>query len=347
MMLDADLTVVLTDFELDAAFTAAPGEVVALLGPNGAGKTTALRAIAGLEHLAAGRVMLNGRTLSGDGVHEPAEDRGIGVVFQDHLLFPHLSALDNVAFGLRAAGTGRAEARTVAGAWLERVGLAGSGSAAPGSLSGGQARRVALARALATAPRLVLLDEPLAAIDVAARTTIRHDLAGHLKDLRVPCVLVTHDPLEAAMLADRIVVLEAGRVVQEGTLAEITRRPRSPWSARLVGTNLYRGRSVAGGVRVGDVVLAATDSPVGEVFAAVPPQAVTLHRRRPEGSARNVWRGRVTSIESLGSRVRVAIDAAVPVIAEITPASLSDLDLAAAGAVWVSVKAAEVEVYPA
>lgn len=346
-MLDLDVTVTLDGFRLEATFGVDAGEVAALLGPNGAGKTTALRTVAGLQPIEAGFVRLADRTLSEPGRHAAPEDRSAGVVFQDYLLFPHLSALDNVAFGLRAAGVGRASARKTARDWLERVGMGGFESVRPRALSGGQAQRVALARALAVDPAVVLLDEPLAALDVEARTAIRHDLGEHLRALEVPCLMVTHDPIEAAILADRIVVLEGGRVVQQGSLPDITRRPRSPWSARLVGTNLYRGRSGPGGVLVGDQVLVATDAPDGEVFAAVPPHAVTLHRSRPESSARNVWPGTVTSIEPLGSRVRVAVEAPLPVVAEITPAALADLDLSGGGTVWAAVKAAEVEVYRA
>jgi molybdate transport system ATP-binding protein len=348
-MLDVDVVVQRGAFVLEAALGAAPGEIVAVVGPNGAGKTTLLRAVAGLTPIKRGSVRLSGRVLddTSAGVHVTPQRRRIGMVFQDHVLFPHLSALENVAFPPRAAGLARPAARRAAAAWLERTGAAHRSAAKPGALSGGEAQRVALARALVHEPDLVVLDEPLSALDVEARHSVRHDLASHLNALRVPCLVVTHDPLEAALLAHRLVVLEEGTVVQVGTLGELTRRPRSPWAARLVGTNLYRGTARDQQVAVGDVVLTAIDPPSGAVFAAIPPHAVTLHVTSPQGSARNVWTGTVASIAPLGSRVRVSVEGPLPIVAEITPDSLDRLHLAASPRVWVSVKATEVEVYPA
>jgi molybdate transport system ATP-binding protein len=348
-MLDVDVRVRRGGFVAEARFTADSSEVVALVGPNGAGKTTLLRAVAGLTAVEHGTVRLEGRVLEDTdiGVNVPAERRRIGMVFQDYVLFPHLTALENAAFPLRASGMGRQLARRSAMAWLERTGVAHRAAFRPNALSGGEQQRVALARALVHAPALLVLDEPLAALDVESRHQVRHDLAAHLTTLGVPCLLVTHDPLEAALLANRLVVLEDGKVVQDGSLAELTKRPRSSWAARLVGTNLYRGTARREEIAVGDVVLAAIDPPPGEVFASVPPHAVTVHLSRPEGSARNVWPGAVASIEPLGSRVRVAVEGPLPVVAEITPDSLERLHLARNPRVWVSVKATEVEVYPA
>jgi molybdate transport system ATP-binding protein len=348
-MLSVDVAVRRGDFVVEAALTAAAGEVVAIVGPNGAGKTTLLRAVAGLSPVERGRVSLSGRVLEDTttGSRVPPEHRRIGVVFQDYVLFPHLSALENVAFPLRATGVYRPAARRAATQWLERSGVGHRSGARPASLSGGEAQRVALARALVHEPDLLVLDEPLAALDVRSRHEVRHDLAGHLTDLAVPCLLVTHDPLEAALLADRLVVLEDGAVVQSGSLSELTSRPRSSWVARLVGTNLYRGWARGSEIIVGDAALTAIDPPSGPVFATVPPHAVTIHPDRPSGSARNVWPGRTSSVEPLGSRVRVSIEGIVPIVAEITPDSLQRLDLGRNPSVWVSVKATEVEVYPA
>ncbi|MFC4591440.1 ABC transporter ATP-binding protein [Sphaerisporangium corydalis] len=237
MTLRARLVVERAGFRLDVGFEVAPGEVVALLGPNGAGKTTALRALAGLTALTSGHIDLEGRAL-----HEiPAESRPIGMVFQDYLLFPHLSALDNVAFGPRCHGASKVEARRTASAWLERVGLSAHAGSRPRRLSGGQAQRVALARALAVGPRLLLLDEPLAALDAHTRLDVRSELRRHLAGFDGATVLVTHDPLDAMVLADRLVVIENGSIVQEGTSVEVARRPRTDYVARLVGLNLYRG----------------------------------------------------------------------------------------------------------
>src|SRR5437879_375683 len=200
---------------LDLEVAAHEGEVVAVLGPNGAGKTSLLRALAGLLPLTEGRITLDGMVLEDPGatIFVPPEQRRVGMVFQDYLLFPHLSVLENVAFGLRSRGVRRAPARRAAAAWLERLGLRSVGDARPGTLSGGQQQRVALARALATDPRLLLLDEPLSALDVSIRAEVRRDLRRHLREFPGVNLLVTHDPLEAIALADRLSVIETGRAV--------------------------------------------------------------------------------------------------------------------------------------
>jgi molybdate transport system ATP-binding protein len=348
--LDARLELTLGQLQLDVALAVASGELVVLLGPNGAGKTTLLRALAGLVPLDRGRVVLDGAVLedTADGTWVATERRPIGFVFQDYLLFPHLSALENVAFGLRARGLRRAEARRRAAAWLERVGLAGQAAARPRALSGGQAQRVALARAMVSDPRLLLLDEPLAALDATARSELRRDLRRHLASFDGTRLLVTHDPLEAVTLADRLVVLEGGRITQVGTPEQVSARPRSRYVAELVGVNLYRGRADGRSVRlVGGGTVVAADSNHGEVFAAVHPHAVALHRQPPEGTPRNVWAGTADTLDVVGDRVRVRVAGPVPIIAEVTPAAASELRLADGGPVWASVKATEVTVYPA
>ncbi|MEA3077584.1 MAG: molybdate transport system ATP-binding protein [Actinomycetota bacterium] len=335
---------------LDVSLSVESGTTVAVVGPNGAGKTTLLRALAGLEPVDDGSsVSLDGVVLDGT----PAERRPIGVVFQDYLLFPHLSALDNVAFGLRARGMRRAGARAEAAAWLGRVGLAEEMDMRPSQLSGGQAQRVAVARALAGSPRLLLLDEPLSALDATTRPALRRELRRHLAESTAARVLVTHDPVEAAGLADRLVVVEDGRVVQSGTPAEISQRPRSRYVADLVGVNLYRGRADGNErVSVGDgFSLVTTGAATGEVFAVVHPRAVTLHLSEPEGTARNSWPAVVAGVDHEGDRVRVTATAATStstsIVAEVTPAAVRELRLAEGSAVWVSVKATEVAVYPA
>jgi molybdate transport system ATP-binding protein len=348
--LEAGLGLTLGQLHLEVELAVGAGELVVLLGPNGAGKTTLLRALAGLVALDRGRVVLDGEVLedSGTGRHVPTERRPVGFVFQDHLLFPHLSALENVAFGLRARGVGRVEARRRAAAWLERVGLAGHAGSRPRALSGGQAQRVALARAMVTDPRLLLLDEPLAALDAASRSGVRRDLRRHLATFDGSRLLVTHDPLEAMALADRLVVLEAGRVTQTGTADEVRRRPRSRYVAELVGVNLFRGRAVGDAISLegGGTLIAAGDHH-GEVFAAVHPHAVAVHRRVPEGTPRNVLAGTADPIEVVGDRVRVRVAGPVPIVAEVTPGAAAELSLADGGPVWASVKATEVAVYPA
>jgi len=350
MSLEAGIGLRLGRLDLEVELAVGTGELVVLLGPNGAGKTTLLRALAGLVPLDRGRVTLDGAVLedTAAGAWVPTERRPVGFVFQDYLLFPHLSALENVAFGLRARGLARAEARRRAAAWLDRVGLAAHAAARPRALSGGQAQRVALARAMVGEPRLLLLDEPLAALDAATRTEVRRDLGRHLASFGGTRLLVTHDPLEALALADRLVVLEGGRVTQSGSPAEISGRPRSRYVAELVGVNLYRGRADGATVQLagGGRLVAAGDHD-GEVFAAVHPQAVALHRRVPEGTPRNVWAGTADTLEVVGDRVRVRVAGPVPIVAEITPAAASELRLADGGPVWASVKATEVTVYPA
>lgn len=348
--LDATVRLVRSALRLDASLSLAPGEVTALLGPNAAGKTTLLRALAGLEPLSGGSVVLDGEVLEdrAAGIRVPPERRPVGVVFQDHLLFPHLSVVDNVAFGLRSRGVRRAEARRRARGWLERVGAGHRHAARPAELSGGEAQRVALARALAVEPRLLLLDEPLTALDATTRTEVRRELRRHLASFAGMAVLVTHDPLEAAGLAHRLVVVESGSVVQSGSLAEMTARPRSAYVADLVGVNLFEG--VGSGDRValaGGSFLVAPGAGGGTVRAVVHPRAVALHRRRPEGTPRNVWPGRVEGVDPEGDRVRVRVAGPVPIVAEVTPAAVAELGLAHGTDVWASVKAAEVSVYPA
>jgi molybdate transport system ATP-binding protein len=350
MSLEARVELILGQLHLEVDLAVASGELVVLLGPNGAGKTTLLRALAGLVPLDRGRVVLDGRVLEDaeGGEWVATEHRPIGFVFQDYLLFPHLSALENVAFGLRARGLPKVEARRRAAAWLERVGLAAHAASRPRALSGGQAQRVALARAMAGDPRLLLLDEPLAALDAATRTEVRRDLRRHLASFEGTRLLVTHDPLEAIALADRLVVLEEGKVTQTGTPAEVSGHPRSRYVAELVGVNLYRGQADGRSVRLaGGGTVVAADINDGEVFAAVHPRAVALHRRVPEGTPRNVWAGTADGVEVVGDRVRVQVTGPVPIVAEVTPTAAAELRLADGGQVWASVKATEVTVYPA
>lgn len=350
MSLRAHLLARRPGFALDLRLEVQPGEVVALVGPNGAGKTTALRLLAGLHAADGGSVVLDDVVLddpAGD-VFVPAERRSVGVVFQDYLLFPHLSVRENVAFGPRARGARAAAARAVADDWLARVGLSDMVHRGPAQLSGGQQQRVALARALATSPRLLLLDEPLAALDAGTRSDVRRDLRRHLDGFAGCTVLVTHDPVDAYALADRVVVLEAGSVVQQGTLAEVAAHPRSRYVAELVGTNLLSG-VIADGVftsEVGGAQVVVGDAHDGAAFLSIRPQSVSLHRAMPEGSQRNVWQAPVTGIDVQHDRVRVALGGALPIVAEITAAALVGMGLREGDTVWAAVKASEVVSYP-
>ena len=347
--LSAHLVVARPRFRLDVRLEVPPGAVVALLGPNGAGKSTCLQALAGLVPLSGGAVRLAGRVLDApaSGTFVTTADRGVGMVFQNYLLFPHLSALENVAFGLRATGTPRREARALAREWLERMGLAEFAAVKPRALSGGQAQRAALARALAPAPGLLLLDEPLSALDAGTRMQVRSDLRRHLTDYAGCTLLVTHDPLDAMVLADTLVVIEHGRVVQTGPPAQVARAPRTDYVARLVGLNLFRGTASGYTVEVdGGGLLEVASPTTGEVFLTFRPSAVGLHRHRPQGSARNSWTGRVTGLEQHADTVRVQVEARPSVLADVTAAAVAELDLTPGAEVWLSVKATEIGVEP-
>jgi molybdate transport system ATP-binding protein len=348
--LDVALAVRVGTFELECAFSLSDSDVVAILGPNGAGKTTLLRCLAGLIPIDEGTIVLDGMVLdapASDTFVVP-EERPVGYVFQDYLLFPHLSARENVAFGLRSRGMATREARTIADQWLDRVGLAERAKSKPKQLSGGQAQRVALARALAMNPRLLLLDEPLAALDVGARSEVRRELRRHLASFDAVRLLVTHDPVDALALANRLLIFEDGKLAQDGTIDEVTRRPRSRYVADLVGVNLFRG--VASGTRV-DVEpgqhIVISEAEQGEVYALIRPNAVALYRSEPEGSPRNLWRGPIESVELLGERVRVRVAGTLPLVADVTPSAVRDLGLEEGVEIWASVKATEVLTYSA
>ncbi|MEV8585658.1 ABC transporter permease [Streptomyces sp. NPDC051180] len=324
---------------------AEPGTTIAVVGPNGAGKTTLLRALLGLTPRAHADLSL-GDT---DVTSLPPHRRRVAWVPQDGALFPHMTALANTAYGLRAQGVARAEARREARTWLDRLGVGHLAHRKPGQLSGGQAGRVALARALAARPRLLVLDEPLAALDQTTRAHVRHTLRTHLAGFGGVCLIVTHDPVEAVSLADRVLVLDDGRALQDDTPAEVTRHPRSPWVARMLGRNAWPGTATADGVALdGGGVLVAVDPPESgtPALAIVAPEAVSVHREKPVGSPRNVWPGTVREITASGSRLRVLVTSSEgpDLVAEITPQAAAELGLADGVPVWTSVKATETTV---
>ena len=349
-VLEAHVRVERSGWHLDVDLQVRSGGVLALLGPNGAGKSTALRVIAGLLPAASGRVTVGGRVWEDTktGVRLPAEQRSLGVVFQDYLLFPTMSARDNVAFGLRAKGSDKQTARAHADRWLARVGLLEQAAQRPHQLSGGQAQRVALARALAATPEVLLLDEPLAALDAGTRMSVRSDLRRHLAEFDGATVLVTHDPLDALVLADRVAVIEAGRIVQTGTPQEITRHPRTRYVAQLVGLNLLVGSATGTRVRLHDGTELITSEPhESDVFVVARPTSIAVHRDVPHGSPRNVWPGVVTSIEQHGDLVRLFVSGPPDVIVDVTPESTAALRLGVAEPVWLSIKATDLTVYDA
>ncbi len=304
---------------VEAAFTARPGEVLAVIGPNGAGKSSLVRALAGLVP-AEGHARLGGVDL----LQVPARDRAIGLVFQGQFLFPHLTALANVAFGPRARGTQRKEAEADAHAWLDRFGIGELADRRPRQLSGGQAQRVAIARALATNPRLLLLDEPLTGLDVKVAMALRIELGRHLASYDGVTLLVTHDAIDALTIADRVLVLDEGRVAQLGTPAEVSQRPRTEHVARLVGLNVVRNE---------------------EQLMAFTPDAVVVTLQEPVGSPRFRWHGRVADVSPHGDAVRLLVHAEPDLIADVTPAAATEMSLVPGRDVWLSVKATAVRSY--
>jgi molybdate transport system ATP-binding protein len=350
MSLRAELHLTRGTLELHAVIEARAGETVALVGRNGAGKTTLLLALAGLVPLERGLVILDDEVLddTSAGTRVPTERRRVGLLFQDYLLFQHMSIAENVAFGLRVNNMSRRDARSAAHEWLERMGLASYADERPPSLSGGQAQRVALARALAPDPRLLLLDEPLAAVDAMARAPLRRSLIAHLGQFAGARIVVTHDPVEAVLLGHRIVVLEHGRVVQTGTAEELRRQPRSDYVAELFGLNLWRGTSRDGLVMLeSGLELVVPEAPAGQVLVSVSPRAVALHGAHPEGSPRNAWEGTVASAEPDHDVVRVRLEGVVPVTALVTAAAATELGLVEGARVWAAIKATEIVAYPA
>ncbi|WP_298889595.1 ABC transporter ATP-binding protein [uncultured Serinicoccus sp.] len=358
--LRADLRVRRGEHVVEARLDA-PAGVSALLGPNGSGKTTLLLALAGLLHAERARVEVAGRTWAGDGVDLPPARRSVGLVLADPVLFGHLSLLDNVAFGPRSRGMPRRAARARAQEELGRVGLGELLRRRPAQVSSGQAQRVALARALATDPDVLLLDEPLSALDPQTRSRTRADLATRLRAYPGVTLLTTHDPLDALTLADRLLFLEEGRVTQTGTPGEVVARPRTAYVASLVGLNLLTGTLVdqegwavaleADGARpAGRLVLA--EAPEGaaageQVWASVNPAAVALFSQRPQTSARNLWLLRVESVTVTGQRARVHLTGDVDLVAEVTLGAVAELDVQRGRELWAAVKATEIHAYPA
>ncbi|BBY67074.1 sulfate/molybdate ABC transporter ATP-binding protein [Mycolicibacterium helvum] len=343
----------------EVAFEVAAGEVLAILGPNGAGKSTTLHVIAGLLAPDAGLVRLGGRALTytSAGIHVATHDRRVGLLLQDPLLFPHLSVQANVEFAPRSRGAGRAAARASAATWLAEVGLAELAGRKPGQLSGGQAQRVAIARALAAEPEVLLLDEPLAGLDVAVAAAVRALLRRVSSAEGRATVLITHDLLDVLTLADRVLVLEDGRVAEAGRVGDVLAAPRSMFGARIAGVNVVRG------VRGGPESLRAPDGTLwhgrqiadeiadGDLVAVFSPAAVAVYRDLPHGSPRNSVQIRVAELDADGARVRVRADeqsdGAPGLAADITAESAAGLRLAAGDTVWFTVKAQEVALHSA
>ncbi|WP_193048112.1 sulfate/molybdate ABC transporter ATP-binding protein [Mycolicibacterium baixiangningiae] len=343
---------------VDVEFSVGPGEVLAVLGPNGAGKSTALHVIAGTVRPDDGVVRVGDRLLTDTsaGVQVPTHRRRVGLLLQDALLFPHLRVVANVAFGLRGTGRGRTE--TVAGAhhWLAEVGAAGLADRMPRQLSGGQAQRVALARALAAEPEVLLLDEPLAGLDVAVAGAMRRVLREVLTRGGRSAVLVTHDLVDVATLADHVVVIDGGRIAEAGPATSVLAAPRSPFGARFAGVNLVAGVAADGGVVCAGGTdwhgVATAGVVTGEPAVAIfRPAAVAVYRDRPHGSPRNTVEVTVAEVDVSGPAVRVRAaeqpDGAPGLAADITAESAAELRLTPGDRVHMTVKAQEVGLYPA
>ncbi|MEA4945620.1 MAG: ATP-binding cassette domain-containing protein [Propionicimonas sp.] len=348
------LRATVTDRGFRVELALAAGERLAVLGPNGAGKSTLLGLLAGTVRPDTGRAELGGRVLFDTAARtwRPPHARGVALLAQDPLLFPHLSVLENVAFGPRVNGASRAEARQRAEHWLAEVDATELAGRRATELSGGQAQRVAIARALATEPELLLLDEPLAALDVSVAPAIRRLLARVLAGRTT--LVVTHDLLDALLLSDSALVLADGAVVEEGPTEQVLQRPRTPFAARLAELNLVRGTAVADGIRVGaDLLLQgmpAEPLAVGEpAVAAFTPSAVSVYLEAPHGSPRNLIPATVTEVEQRGGivRVRAADHHGHQVAADVTPHAAAELDLYPGRAVVLSLKATAVALYPA
>ncbi len=355
-MLVADLAERRGSFELAVSLAAPAGATTVLVGESGAGKTSILRLLAGLDHPDRGSIKLDSDVYvdTSAGLRRAAWTRDVGYVAQDFSLFPHLTVFENVAFGLRASGVARTELETRVEDALNRTGVVGLSERLPGELSGGQQQRAAVARAVVLRPRLLLLDEPLSALDVQTRRQLRGELRALLRELPCVTIYVTHSPLEAVLFGDQIVVVEEGRVTQSGSREELLRRPRSRYVAELIGTNLFVGRwamPVGDGpvVRTSEGALEVGNVPSeGAVFGTVNPREITLSLAAPAGSAQNVFAGPVLEVAPEppgGERVRVVVGTEPLIVAEVTDAAVASLGLREGMLVYAAFKATGVQTY--
>lgn len=332
----------------NVALDLAPGETLAVLGPNGAGKSTLLSIIAGLLRPDSGRASIGERTLFDLSAARPRwvapHERGTALLAQEPLLFPHLNVLENVAFGPRSKGRSSAESKATAHTWLAATDTDTLAARRPGELSGGQAQRVAVARALAAGPELLLLDEPMAALDIHAAPLMRRLLKHVLADRNA--IIITHDALDALMLADMVVIMENGHVTEAGRTREVLGRPRSRFAAGLAGLNLITGTAHGEGIDTAYGLLSGTretDLLSGDpAAAAFPPSAVSVYLDPPHGSPRNLLQATVTDLEPHGDAIRVR---AGELAADVTPAAAAELGLAPGTDAYFVLKATAVTIY--
>lgn len=354
-MLRVTATKRLRSFTVDVDLTVQRG-ITVMLGPSGHGKTSVLNMIAGRLKPDRGRITVDDTVLfdTDARLDVAMEQRSVGYVFQDYALFPHLSVFGNVAFGLRSKHMPDAAARTRVMEMLERLSISQLKNEPPRKLSAGQRQRVALARALVVEPRVMLMDEPLGALDMQLRSRVRADLKAILRTLDIPTILVTHDPMDAIGLAGTVVVMEQGRVIQKGTYDTLLASPASRFVAEFVEANAYMGELVSADAD-GDAVIrldegvnifAALNEPSQRMLVVIHPWDVALMKKPNAGSMRNVIRGRVASICPLRDRVRVMIQGPMPITAEITRPSLDHLELQEGGTVYAAFKTTAVRVFP-
>ncbi len=334
-------------FTLEADFGCEPGETIALVGPNGSGKSTALATMAGLLRLSSGSLDVDDAPFDDTRAWVPPDQRRLGMVFQDILLLPHLSVLDNVAYGPRRRRLPAEHARGVALQQLERFGVADLAHVRPRTLSGGQAQRVALARALACEPRLLLLDEPLSALDAETRLQVRCELHRSLGDFDGYAFLVAHDVVDVLVLADRVVVFEQGRIAQISTPTELERHPRTRYAAALVGTNLLRGQRRGAMIELGRGVAipAGRDGVDGPVDVVVSPRHVTVSAHHDTDQPTGTWVGTIAGMEAAGDDVHIRISAPIAISARASIESLRDLHLAPGAHVDVRIDPSAVSVF--
>ena len=339
------------DHRLDVDVEIAAGEVLGVVGPNGAGKSTLVDLIAGLVPATRGRISLGDAVFDdvASGAWTPVHQRGLGVLFQQPRLIRTADVRDNVAFGLRVRGVNAADARRRADTWLDAVGVAHRADAHVDDISGGEAQRVALARCLAVDPSALLVDEPFAAVDAAARTGLREVVSRHLRAAERPAVFVTHDPVDAELLADRLLVLEEGAITQIGTADALRAAPATPFVAALFELNVLYGTADDGVVTVDGwpIDLTVADrSTRGPVAVTIAPNAIAVHASAPSGSPRNTWTTTIARIEELGDVRRLHLTGARPLTADVTPGAVADLRLRPGSEVWVAVKATELSLRP-